>query len=120
AELVAAGEIPVGRTVYSADAGALQRRGAPIDWVPVQPVVARAQGIGIARNAPNPRAATAFVDFVLSPEGQGLLNSMGRVPVSTKVPTHLNQFDYTLVDSATVLDEQEKWSKEWDRLFLQK
>ena len=120
AELIAAGEIPVGLTVYNANAESLKRRGAPIDWAPVQPVVARPQGIGIARNAPNPKAATAFVDFVLSPEGQQLLESMGRVPVSTKVSTHMNQFDYTLVDSATVLDEQDKWNKEWDRLFLQK
>ena len=120
AELIAAGEIPVGLTVYNANAESLKRRGAPIDWVPVQPVVARAQGIGIARNAPNAKAAAAFVDFVLSPEGQELFNSMGRVPVSTKVKTHLNQFDYTLVDSATVLDEQDKWNKEWERLFLAK
>jgi iron(III) transport system substrate-binding protein len=120
AELIAAGEIPVGLTAYNANAESLKRRGAPIDWVPVQPVVARAQGIGIARNAPNPKAAAAFVDYVLSPEGQELLNSMGRVPVSTKVRTHMNQFEYTLVDSATVLDEQDKWQKEWERLFLQK
>jgi len=120
AELIAAGEIPVGLTVYNANAESLKRRGAPIDWVPVQPVVARAQGIGIARHAPNPKAAAAFVDFVLSPEGQELLNSMGRVPVSTRVRTHLNQFEYTLVDSTAVLDEQDKWSKEWERLFLQK
>ena len=120
AELIAAGEIPVGLTVYNANAESLKRRGAPIDWVPMQPVVARAQGIAIARNAPHPQAASAFVDFVLSPEGQELLNSMGRVPVSTKVRTHMNQFDYTLVDSATVLDEQDKWLKEWDRLFVQK
>ncbi|HEY3074251.1 MAG TPA: extracellular solute-binding protein [Burkholderiales bacterium] len=120
AELIAAGEIPVGLTAYNANAESLKRRGAPIDWVPVQPVVARAQGIGIARNAPNPKAAAAFVDYVLSPEGQELLNSMGRVPVSTKVRTHMNQFEYTLVDSATVLDEQDRWLKEWDRLFLQK
>jgi iron(III) transport system substrate-binding protein len=120
AELIAAGEIPVGLTVYNANAESLKRRGAPIDWVAVQPVVARPQGIGIARNAPNARAAVAFVDFVLSPEGQQLLESMGRVPVSTKVRTHMNQFDYTLVDSATVLDEQDKWTKEWDRLFMQK
>src|SRR5436190_8289551 len=120
AELIAAGEIPVGLTVYNANAESLKRRGAPIDWVQVQPVVARAQGIGIAKNAPNAKAAAAFADFVLSPEGQALFNSMGRVPVSTKVKTHLNQFDYTLVDSAVVLDEQDKWSKEWDRLFMQK
>ena len=120
AELIAAGEIPVGLTVYNANAESLKRRGAPIDWVPVQPVVARAQGIGIARNAPNAKAAAAFVDFVLSQEGQELFNSMGRVPVSTKVKTHLNQFDYTLVDSAAVLDEQDKWNKDWERLFLAK
>jgi iron(III) transport system substrate-binding protein len=120
AELIAAGEIPVGLTVYNASAESFKRRGAPIDWVPVQPVVARAQGIAITRNAPHPQAAAAFVDFVLSPEGQELLNSMGRVPVSTKVRTHMNQFDYTLVDAAAMLDQQDRWQKEWDRLFLQK
>jgi iron(III) transport system substrate-binding protein len=118
AELIAAGEIPVGLTVYNSNAETLKRKGAPIDWVPVAPVVARAQGIAIARNAPNPRAAQAFVDFVLSPEGQELLSSMGRVPVSTRVRTHMNSFEYTVVDPATVLDEQDKWNKLWESLFI--
>ena len=120
AELIAAGEIPVGLTVYNSNAESFKRKGAPIDWLPVQPVVARPQGIAILKNAPHPPAAQAFVDFVLSPEGQELFNSMGRVPVSTKVKTHLNQFEYTLVDAAIVLDEQEKWTREWDKLFIQK
>lgn len=120
AELIAAGEIPVGLTVYNSNAESFKRRGAPIDWVPVEPVVARPQGIGIARAAPHREAAQAFVDFVLSPEGQSLYESMGRVPVSTKVKTHMNQFEYTLVDPATVLDEQDKWTREWDKLFIQK
>jgi iron(III) transport system substrate-binding protein len=120
AELIAAGEIPVGLTVYNSNAESYKRKGAPIDWVPVPPVVARPQGIAILKNAPHREAAQAFADFVLSPEGQELFNSMGRVPVSTKVKTHLNQFEYTLVDPATVLDEQEKWTREWDKLFNQK
>ena len=120
AELIAAGEIPLGLTVYNSNAESFKRKGAPIDWVAVQPVVARPQGIAILKNAPHRPAAQAFVDFVLSPEGQELFNSMGRVPVSTKVKTHLNQFEYTLVDPATVLDEQEKWTREWDKLFIQK
>jgi iron(III) transport system substrate-binding protein len=120
AELIAAGEIPVGLTVYNSNAESFKRKGAPIDWVPMQPVVARPQGIAILKNAPHREAAQAFVDFVLSPEGQELFNSMGRVPVSTKVKTHLNQFEYTLVDPAVVLDEQEKWTREWDKLFIQK
>ena len=120
AELIAAGEIPVGLTVYNSNAESFKRRGAPIDWVPVQPVVARPQGIAVSRNAPHADAARAFVDFVLSPEGQQLYESMGRVPVSTKVRTHMNRFEYTLVDPATVLDEQDKWTREWDKLFTQK
>jgi iron(III) transport system substrate-binding protein len=118
AELIAAGEIAVGLTVYNANAESLKRKGAPIDWLPVQPVVARPQGIAVARNAPNPKAARAFVDFVLSPEGQELLVSMGRVPASTKVRTHLNDFEYTVVDPITVLDEQDKWNKLWEELFI--
>jgi len=120
AELIAAGEIPVGLTVYNSNAESFKRRGAPIEWLPVPPVVARPQGIGIARAAPHREAAQAFVDFVLSPEGQQLYESMGRVPVSTKVKTHMNRFEYILVDPATVLDEQDKWTREWDKLFIQK
>jgi iron(III) transport system substrate-binding protein len=120
AELIAAGEIPVGLTVYNSNAESLKRRGAPIDWVPVETVVGRPQGIGVARNAPHPHAALLFVDFVLSPEGQQLLNSMGRVPVSSKVKTDLNRFEYTMVDPVTVLDEQERWNKLWEGLFIQK
>jgi iron(III) transport system substrate-binding protein len=120
AELIAAGEIPVGLTVYNSNAESLKRRGAPIDWLPVEPVVGRPQGIALGRNAPHPHAALLFVDFVLSPEGQELLNSMGRVPVSTKVKTDLNRFDYTMVDPVTVLDEQERWNKLWEGLFIQK
>ncbi len=118
AELIGAGEVPVGLTVYNSNAESLKRKGAPIDWLPVAPVVARAQGIAIAKNAPHPQAAAAFVDFVLSTEGQELLASMGRVPVSTRVRSHLNHFDYTVVDPATVLDEQERWEKLWQGLFL--
>ena len=118
AQLVASGEIPVGLTIYNSNAESLKRKGAPIDWVPVEPVVARAQGIAVARHAPHPKEALALVDFVLSPEGQELLSSMGRVPVSTRVRTHMNNFEYTVVDPVTVLDEQDKWNKLWDSLFI--
>jgi iron(III) transport system substrate-binding protein len=120
AELIAAGEIPVGLTVYNGNAESFKRKGAPIDWVAVRPLVARPQGIGIARSAPHAAAARAFVDFVLSPEGQQLYASLGRSPVSTKVATPMSRFEYTLVDPAAVLDEQDKWTREWDKLFNQK
>jgi iron(III) transport system substrate-binding protein len=120
AELIAAGEIPVGLGVYHGNAESFKRKGAPIDWIAVSPLVARPQGIGIARNAPHAAAAHTFVDYVLSPEGQHLYESMGRTPVSTKVASPMSRLKYTLVDPATVLDEQDKWTREWDKLFNQK
>ena len=113
-ELVAAGEVPVGLTVYNSNIVPLKRKGAPIDFVPVQPVVARPQGIGVARNAPHPNAALLFADFVLSPEGQRLFESMGRVPASNRVKSELNNFPFTMIDPATALDEKDKWEKLWN------
>jgi len=118
AELIAAGEVAVGLTVYNANAESL--KGAPIDWVPIRPVVARPQGIGVAGNAPHPHAALLFVDFVLSAEGQQLFESMGRVPVSTRVKSELNNFPFTLIESSTVLEEAQKWEKLWGDFFLKK
>jgi iron(III) transport system substrate-binding protein len=117
AELVAAGEVPVGLTLYNSNVESLRRKGAPIDFVPVQPVVARPQGIGLAKGAPHPNAALLFADFVLSPEGQRLFESMGRVPASTRVKSALNDFAFTAIDPATVLDESPRWEKRWNELF---
>ena len=120
AQLVAAGEVPVGLSLYNSNVEAIKRKGAPIDFVPVQPVVARAQGIGVLRNAPHPNAAQLFADYVLSPEGQKLFESMGRVPASTRVKSALNNFPFTMTDPITVLDESMKWEKLWGGFFLKK
>ncbi len=120
AELVAAGEIHVGLTIYNSNAETLKRKGAPIDWRPVEPVVARPQGIAVAKNAPHPHAALLFADFVLSPEGQALFESMGRVPASTRIKSRLNDFKFILIEPAAVLDEAKRWDPLWDRLFLQR
>jgi len=120
AKLVAAGEVPVGLTMYNSNIETLKRKGEPIDFVPVQPVAARPQGIAVAKDAPHPAAAVLFADFVLSPEGQKLYESMGRVPASTKVKSHLNNFPFTLIEPSTVLEESDKWEKIWNELFLQR
>jgi iron(III) transport system substrate-binding protein len=120
ANLVVAGEVPVALTAYNSNIVPLKRKGAPIDFVPVQPVVARPQGIGVARNAPHPHAALLFTDFVLSQEGQRLFESMGRVPASNRVKSELNNFTFTTIDPATALDEKDKWEKLWNELFLRK
>jgi iron(III) transport system substrate-binding protein len=120
AQLVAAGEIPVGLTTYSGNAETLKRKGAPIDWVAID-AVARPQGIGISRNAPHPAAALLYADFVLSAEeGQRLYEAMGRPPVNTKIKSSLTNFSMTYLDPVAVIDEAEKWQKLWEELFLKR
>jgi iron(III) transport system substrate-binding protein len=120
AQLISSGEVPVGLTMYQANIESLKQKGGPIDFVPVQPVVARPQGIGVAKAAPHPAAALLFLDFVLSPEGQKLYESLGRVPASTKVKSRLNNFPFVMTDPGTILTESQKWDDLWNQLFLTK
>jgi len=120
AQMVAAGEVQVGLTIYNANAQSLKQRGAPIEWVPIEPTLARPQGVGVARNAAHPHAALLLADFLISPEAQNLFASMGRPPANTKIKSSLNNFNYVLTDPGLVVDEAEKWNKEWTKLFLVK
>src|SRR6185503_3560808 len=53
--------------------------------------------VGLAKNAPHPNAAQLFSEYVMSPEGQKLFESMGRVPASPGVNSALNNFPFVLI-----------------------
>jgi iron(III) transport system substrate-binding protein len=56
-------------------------KGAPVDFVfPTEGVSAVTEPVAILRSTRNPEAAKAFVDFLLSPEGQALTTRQGYVP----------------------------------------
>jgi iron(III) transport system substrate-binding protein len=118
AELIAAGEVPVGLTVYSGNADSLKKKSAPIDWMPVEPIVGRPQAVSVASRAPHPNAAMLFVDFVLSPDGQKVLNDLDRNPASKTQATLLTKYKFSMVDPIKWLDEASRWEKIWKELFL--
>jgi iron(III) transport system substrate-binding protein len=82
--------------------------------------VGRPQALGLAAAAPHPNAALLFADFVLSPEGQQLFNSMGRFPASSKVKSPLVTFPYVMLDPVALVDEDEKWLRYWNDLVSAK
>jgi len=98
----------------------MKRREKPIDWKPVEPVIGRPQALGLAAAAPHPHAALLFADFLLSPEGQQLFNSMGRFPASRKVKSELIAFPFLMLDPVALIDEDEKWLKHWNELVSAK
>ena len=113
ANLVAAGEVPLALTLYGYRVEAMKKAGAPIAPVTLAPVVALPNATAVFRRAPHPHAAVLFVDFFLG-EGQRILAARGNVPTnkSVKPPPEV-----TLVDSAKLLDEGEKWTKLFNETF---
>jgi iron(III) transport system substrate-binding protein len=118
AELIGAGEIPVGLTAYSGNIQSIKKKGGPVDWVAVEPIVGRPQALAVAAKAPHPNAALLFADFILSPDGQKLLNELDRVPASKTQMTLLTKYKHSMVDPIKWLDESTKWEKLWKELFL--
>ena len=118
-QLVVSGEIPFSLTVYNYKAEQLKEKGAPIDWMSIGTPIARANGVGMAKAAPNPHSAVLFYDFEISEEGQKILASRDFVPTSTKVD---NPFKNGLrfVDAGKMLDEGDKWLKLYSEIFAGK
>ena len=119
-QMVGAGEVPVALTLYSGEVDTLKKKGSPLDWAPVQPVVARPQGLGIARNAPHPHAALLLADYMLSPENQQMYADNGRMPTNRKARTSFSDFSHVIVDTGAFMDESDYWTKLWNGWFLKK
>jgi iron(III) transport system substrate-binding protein len=61
-------------------------KGSPIDFIfPAEGLPAVTEPVAILKTTQNPAAARAFVDFILSDEGQKLAVSMGYIPARRSV-----------------------------------
>ena len=118
--MVVAGEVPLALTVYTYMADQAKREGAPIDWFALEPVIARANAIGIARQAPHPNAALLFYEFLLGPDAQKLFASLDYAPSNSTVESPIRNLKYTLMDPAVALDERDKWEAVFDKTMLAK
>jgi iron(III) transport system substrate-binding protein len=83
-QLLAAGEMPLGIglahlfELYS-------RKGAPIDWVPLEPAVVRVIPMMLAAKARHPNGAKLLYDFLLGMEGQQIIKKYNRPTVRRDV-----------------------------------
>jgi iron(III) transport system substrate-binding protein len=75
-QLVAAGEIFASPSQFYSATNVAAKRGAPVAWVPMDLVVVNAGGAAVYANTQRPHAALLFTDFLLSPEGQKLLEDL--------------------------------------------
>jgi ABC-type Fe3+ transport system substrate-binding protein len=81
-----AGEYPVVLQIFNHQPVISARRGAPIDWIPMNPAMAVLSVAGVTKDAPHPNAGKLLVDFFISDEGQKLFRDADYIPVAPDVP----------------------------------
>jgi iron(III) transport system substrate-binding protein len=118
--MVGSGEVPLALTVYNYMPEAARKKGVPIGWFALQPTVARANGIGIARRAPHPNAALLFYDYMLSPEAQKILAGLDYVPANATVDSPLKGIKVKVIDPAITIGQMDKWSRLYEDVVLKR
>lgn len=83
-QLAVAGEYPL-ILAYNQTIQRMNSRGAPIDWVALEPAVVQVNPVMLAAKAPHPNSGRLFIDFILSKEGQQMLSGFQRIPVRKDV-----------------------------------
>ncbi len=121
AQLIAAGEAKIGINMYAYYVSGLKRKGSPIDWVALDPVVAILETVGVTSRAPHPNAAKVLVDFMLSSDGQNLIRTFGRIPGRTSVKPlyeELEKIKGIPTDTASIYQRGlEVFAKEYREIF---
>jgi iron(III) transport system substrate-binding protein len=118
--LVVSGEVPFAITMHYNIAQSAKKSGAPVDWIALEPVVARANGIGVMKKAPHPRAAELLYEFFIGDEGQKLLAERDYVPVSTAVASPFKDAKLAIIEPGAALDQSEKWAKLFDDIVVKR
>ncbi len=83
---VIAGEYAIGLEMNGTHAFISAGMGAPVAWVPLDPVTLTLQAAGMTSKARHPNAARLFLDFMISRAGQEVFRERDYIPMHPDVP----------------------------------
>ncbi|HZE32484.1 MAG TPA: extracellular solute-binding protein [Actinoallomurus sp.] len=120
-----AGQFQIALQVFNHQVTGSKAAGAPVDWVPLQPVTSQLGRISLAAKAAHPHAALLFLDFMFSKEGQQLISDRGDIPASPAVPAKLaslkpdsGKFTANYVPADQASAQMSQWNSIYQRLFV--
>lgn len=117
--MVVSGEVPLALTVYNYMPEQAKRKGAPIDWIALEPAVARSNAVGLARQSPHPAAGLLFHEYMLT-DAQQIMTTIDYVPSNTKVASPLKGVRIVITDPVRSLDEADKWGALFDETVVKR
>lgn len=117
AGLVVGGEVPLSPTLIDSNIFVAKQKGAPVEWRPLEPVLAYVGYAGLPKRAPHPHAALLFLDYVYSREGQELMMEGGLR--SAREGIGAREFKTIDLDAKYPVEELERKLAEWEKLLHQ-
>lgn len=105
--LVIAGEYSLAMPALLHDVLREKEKGSPVDLVRTIPPVVNPRYAAIYAKAPHPNAAKLFAEWLISPDGQAALDSVGREPARKGFPSK-NSVEANFPGTIRVLTPQDK------------
>lgn len=115
--LLVAGDFPLA-LVHAAEVEKEKQDGAPVEWVKtLDPIITSPSQVAISAKAPHPASARLLVDFLLSKEGQRLIESRGRVPARTDLGSNAGGELKVHYVNAQLAPQFNQYEKEFRTIF---
>lgn len=122
--LVASGEVPLSPTIFNSNIFTHKEQGAPVEWRPLDPVIAGVGTSAMVLNSPRPHAALLFLDYLHSKFGQEVAMKGGLSSARTDIGSLEQKFKKIYIESKYTPEEFEKKIDEWEglmrKLFIRK
>jgi ABC-type Fe3+ transport system substrate-binding protein len=83
---VIAGEYWINLMTFNHHTVISARKGAPCDWLKVEPTPVTLDSLALLKDAPHPNAARLLIEFLLSEEGQKIFQQNAYLPALPSVP----------------------------------
>jgi ABC-type Fe3+ transport system substrate-binding protein len=123
-DLVIAGEYPIALQIFNNHATISAARGAPVDWIKMQPPLVSYAVMSVPKGAPSPNAGKLLIDYIVSEEGQAIFAEAGELPVRpsvkprdpTLVPDGVN-FKGTFITPEEFNAQLPVWTKTFNEYF---
>jgi ABC-type Fe3+ transport system substrate-binding protein len=121
---VIAGEYAVALQIFNHHAVISAKKGAPVDWIKMEPATGTLSVISIHKNAPHPNAAKLLVDFIVSREGQQVFREADYITAHPQVPAleptlkpQEGKFRVHVFTPEQTEDNMPKWKQVSDEIF---
>ena len=81
-----AGEYSLALQIFNHHAVISAKKGAPVDWIAMEPATVTLSTLSVLAKAPHPNAAKLLMDFIISREGQEVFAKADYIPAHPDVP----------------------------------